>query len=102
MHTGIIGAGKVGCSLGKYFVLHGLSLSGFSDADNNAARTAADFAGTDSLEKLEDLIRPVYPQFPGIARRRESKKRRRRGARKWVYLNSGEHRPGPCGKLSVR
>ena len=30
------------------------------------------------------------------------KKRRRRGARKWVYLNSGEHRPGPCGKLSVR
>lgn len=56
MHTGIIGAGKVGCSLGKYFVLHGLSLSGFFDADNNAARTAADFAGTDSLEKLEDLV----------------------------------------------
>ena len=57
MHTGIIGAGKVGCSLGKYFVLHGLSLSGFFDADKKAASTAADFAGTDFEEKLEDLVR---------------------------------------------
>lgn len=57
MHTGIIGAGKVGCSLGKYFVLHGLSLSGFFDADKKAAETAADFAGTDFEEKLEDLVR---------------------------------------------
>ena len=57
MHTGIIGAGKVGCSLAKYFVLHGLSLSGFFDADKKAASTAADFAGTDFEEKLEDLVR---------------------------------------------
>lgn len=57
MHTGIIGAGKVGCSLGRYFVLHGLSLSGFFDADINAAKTAADFAGTDFEEKLENLVR---------------------------------------------
>ena len=56
MHTGIIGAGKVGCSLGKYFVLHGLSLSGFFDVDIQAARTAADFAGTDFEEKPEDLV----------------------------------------------
>ena len=56
MHTGIIGAGKVGCSLGKYFVLHGLSLSGFFDADIHAAQTAADFAGADFEEKLEDLV----------------------------------------------
>lgn len=57
MHTGIIGAGKVGCSLAKYFMLHGLSLSGFFDADKNAAKTAADFAGTDFEEELEDLVR---------------------------------------------
>ena len=57
MHTGIIGAGKVGCSLAKYFVLHGLSLSGFFDADIHAAQTAADFAGADFEEKLEDLVR---------------------------------------------
>ena len=56
MHTGIIGAGKVGCSLAKYFVLHGLSLSGFFDVDIQAARTAADFAGTDFEEKPEDLV----------------------------------------------
>src|SRR5699024_451196 len=40
-----------------YFVLHGLSLSGFFDADKKAASTAADFAGTDFEEKLEDLVR---------------------------------------------
>ncbi len=57
MHTGIIGAGKVGCSLAKYFMLHGLSLSGIFDADKKAAETAADFAGTDFEEKLEDLVR---------------------------------------------
>ncbi len=56
MKTGIIGAGKVGCSLGKYFVLHGLSLSGFFDADKEAARTAAEFAETNVEEKLEDLV----------------------------------------------
>ena len=57
MHTGIIGAGKVGCPLAKYFMLHGLSLSGFFDADIHAAQTAADFAGADFEEKLEDLVR---------------------------------------------
>lgn len=56
MKTGIIGAGKVGCSLGKYFVLHGLSLSGFFDADQEAAGTAAAFAETNVEEKLENLV----------------------------------------------
>ena len=41
MQTGIIGAGKVGCSLGKYFSLHGLSVSGFYDVDQESAREAA-------------------------------------------------------------
>ncbi|MCD8018773.1 MAG: DUF2520 domain-containing protein [Clostridiales bacterium] len=57
MNAGIIGAGKVGCSLGKYFVYHGLSLSGFFDVDPESARTAADFVGADSEEKLEELVK---------------------------------------------
>lgn len=57
MHTGIIGAGKVGCSLGKYFVLHGLSISGFFDADEKSAVAAADFVGTGYENELEELVK---------------------------------------------
>ncbi len=56
MQTGIIGAGKVGCSLGKYFVLHGLSLSGFFDVDPESASTAAAFVGAGYEENLEELV----------------------------------------------
>ncbi len=56
MQTGIIGAGKVGCSLGKYFVLHGLSLSGFFDVNPESARAAAAFVFAGSFENLEDLV----------------------------------------------
>ena len=52
MKTGFIGAGKVGCSLGRYFVLNGLSVSGFFDVDEESARTAAEFVGTDFVTEL--------------------------------------------------
>ena len=57
MKTGFIGAGKVGCSLGRYFVLNGLSVSGFFDVDEESARTAAEFVGTDFVTELEELVR---------------------------------------------
>ena len=57
MKTGFIGAGKVGCSLGRYFVLNGLSVSGFFDVDEESARTAAEFVGTDYVTELEELVR---------------------------------------------
>lgn len=57
MKTGIIGAGKVGCSLGKYFMLHGLNVSGFYDVDAESAKAAADFAGTGYEEELDCLVR---------------------------------------------
>lgn len=57
MQTGIIGAGKVGCSLGKYFSLHGLSVSGFYDVDQESAREAAEFADTSCEQELDSLIR---------------------------------------------
>ena len=57
MKTVFIGAGKVGCSLGRYFVLNGLSVSGFFDVDEESARTAAEFVGTDFVTELEELVR---------------------------------------------
>ncbi|MDO5146317.1 MAG: DUF2520 domain-containing protein [Eubacteriales bacterium] len=57
MNTGIIGAGKVGCSLGKYFVLHGLSVSGFFDVSPELAKTAAQFAQTRYTDNLETLVK---------------------------------------------
>ena len=41
MRTGIIGAGKVGCSLGKYFRLNNLKVTGYYDVNENLAKEAA-------------------------------------------------------------
>ena len=52
MRTGIIGAGKVGCSLGKYFRLNDLEVTGYYDVNENLAKEAADFikeTGVDCL-----------------------------------------------------
>lgn len=56
MKTGIIGAGKVGTSLGRYFMLHGLSISGFFDVDKKSAEEAAAFADTVCME-LNELVK---------------------------------------------
>ena len=57
MKTGIIGAGKVGLSLGKYFVLHGLDVTGYYDVDREAAKEAAEFTGTVLYYELDRLAR---------------------------------------------
>lgn len=46
MKIGFIGAGKVGCSLGKYFVEGGYRVTGYADCHEKAAVDAADFTGT--------------------------------------------------------
>jgi len=55
MKTGIIGAGKVGTSLGRYFMFGGLSISGFFDADKQSAQDAAAFTNSESME-LDELV----------------------------------------------
>lgn len=57
MRTGIIGAGKVGCSLGKYFRLNGLEVTGYYDADENLAKEAADFTETTLIKDLESIVK---------------------------------------------
>lgn len=56
MKTGFIGAGKVGFSLGRYFVNHGLEVTGYYDSDENAAKDAAQFTNTKHYEELLPIV----------------------------------------------
>lgn len=56
MNIGFIGAGKVGCSLGKYFVEGGYSVAGYADCDIDAAVDAAAFTNTKYYEEIEELV----------------------------------------------
>ena len=56
MVTGMIGAGRVGCSLGKYLSESGIKLSGYYDSQTKEAKSAAQFTSSNSFFKTEDLI----------------------------------------------
>ena len=56
MKTGFIGAGKVGCSLGKYLVEHGVNIAGYYDRDHKAAEEGAQFTETKAYENIGDLV----------------------------------------------
>lgn len=56
MHIGIIGAGKVGCSIGKYLVDSGISLTGYYSKTHASAVGAAEFTGTHAFENMGDII----------------------------------------------
>ena len=56
MKTGFIGAGKVGCSLGKYFSLNGIGLSGFYSRSSSSSRSAAELTGALAFSSLEELV----------------------------------------------
>ena len=57
MRTGIIGAGKVGCSLGKYFRLNNLKVTGYYDVNESLAKEAATFTETTFIEDLETIVK---------------------------------------------
>lgn len=57
MKIGIIGAGKVGTSLGKYFASSNLSLTGFFDSVTESAKEAADFTNTRYYEDLSMIVK---------------------------------------------
>jgi predicted short-subunit dehydrogenase-like oxidoreductase (DUF2520 family) len=57
MQIGFIGAGRVGCSLGRYLGDKGVALAGYYDTDTNAAIQAAEFTKSASYEDVAGLLR---------------------------------------------
>ena len=57
MKIGIIGAGKVGTTLGQYLKLKGMEISGIYSNTLRNAKDSAEFIGTECYEKLEELVK---------------------------------------------
>lgn len=53
---GFIGAGKVGFSLGKWFVTSGIHVTGYFSRHVESAKEAADFTGTGVYKDIETLV----------------------------------------------
>jgi len=53
---GFIGAGKVGFSLGKYFSLRGIKLSGYYSKSNQSAFKASEFTCSKHYKNIENLV----------------------------------------------
>ena len=56
MNIGIIGAGKVGVSVGRYLKDNNIQISGFYDINSDNAAFAAQFTNTDCFSDLEKLV----------------------------------------------
>ena len=56
MKVGFIGAGKVGCSLGKYLVTHGVNVVGYLSKRHSSAEQVAHFTGTRAFDSLEQVV----------------------------------------------
>ena len=63
MKTGIIGAGRVGCSLGKYFRSKNADLVGYYDTNAAAAKEAAAFTQTAGFDQVQQLVRESDTRF---------------------------------------
>lgn len=57
MGIGIIGAGKVGCSIGKYMRECGLPVEGYFSKRAESSEEAGTFTGTKVFQNLEDIIK---------------------------------------------
>lgn len=57
MRIGFIGAGKVGCTLGKYFVTHGAKAAGYYSRRTDSAQEAAAFTQSNVYENIADLVK---------------------------------------------
>lgn len=56
MVIGFIGAGKVGCTLGKYFVEGNIPVAGYYSKSDLSAMEAAEFTNTKYFKRLEDIV----------------------------------------------
>ena len=56
MTIGFIGAGWVGCTLGKYLSEHGVDIAGFYSRTRESADIAATFTQSEAFSDIEDLV----------------------------------------------
>lgn len=54
---GIIGAGRVGCSIGKYLIEQGQALTGYYSKSKKSVEQAATFTGTRAFSSLEEIVK---------------------------------------------
>ena len=57
MTVGFIGAGKVGFTLGKYFAVNGIEISGYYSQSYDFAEKAADFTESRAFNNIGGLVR---------------------------------------------
>ena len=57
MKIGFIGAGKVGCTLGRYFVMHGIEVLGYYDRDCEALKYAEELTGCSQYTSVSSIVR---------------------------------------------
>ena len=67
MKVGFVGAGKVGCSLGKLFSDTQHNLTGFYSRSSDSAQDAADFTKSKHFQSLETLIEESDTVFITVA-----------------------------------
>lgn len=56
MRIGFIGAGRVGCSVGKYLSIHGVDVSGYYSRSDDSAQWAAEFTGGLAYGNMKDCV----------------------------------------------
>lgn len=56
MRIGFIGAGRVGCTLGKYFREQGIPVSGYYSRTVESAQFASEFTKTSCFQTLEEIV----------------------------------------------
>lgn len=56
VRVGFIGAGKVGCTLGKLFAQEGVCVSGYASRHEASAAAAARFTGSKSYQSADELV----------------------------------------------
>ena len=57
MKIGFIGAGKVGCSLGKYFKEHDIDVTGYFSKTKSSAQVATNLTGTIMYNDIETILK---------------------------------------------
>ncbi|MBO5073668.1 MAG: DUF2520 domain-containing protein [Eubacterium sp.] len=63
MEIGIVGAGRVGCSIGKYLKEHGAAVAGYYSKSRESVEFAATFTNTAAFPSLGELVEAVSMIF---------------------------------------